>query len=64
MKSICAGETILGQVMMWVLIIAVIGLVFHGLHGKEQNMQPSFTNCTPGTCNLVNFTVFKPSDWT
>jgi hypothetical protein len=21
-------------------------------------------NCTPGTCNPVNFTAFKPSDWT
>jgi hypothetical protein len=21
-------------------------------------------NCTPGTCNRINFMVFKPSDWT
>jgi FtsZ-interacting cell division protein ZipA len=43
MISICAMEITLGQVMMWVLIIALIGVVFHGLHGKRQNMQPSFT---------------------
>jgi hypothetical protein len=66
MISICAGETTLGHVMMWVVIIALIGVVFCGL----QNTQPSFTrrtaapNCIPGTCNPVNFPVLKPSDWT
>jgi hypothetical protein len=43
MISICAGETTLGHVMMWVLIIALIGVVFHGPHGKGQNTQSSFT---------------------
>jgi hypothetical protein len=56
--------------MLWVLITALIGVVFHGILGKRQNTQPSFTqgipapDCTPGTCSLVNFTVPKPSDWT
>jgi hypothetical protein len=30
-------------VMMWSPTIALIGVVFHVLHGKRQNMQPSFT---------------------
>jgi hypothetical protein len=38
--SICAGETSPGRVMMWVLIIALIGVVFHGPHGKGINIQP------------------------
>jgi hypothetical protein len=38
--SICAGETTLGHVMMWVLIIALTGVVFHGPHGKGINIQP------------------------
>jgi hypothetical protein len=29
--------------MMWVLIIAIIGVVFHGPHGRGQNTQPSLT---------------------
>jgi hypothetical protein len=41
--SICAGETSPGRVMMWVLIIALTGVVFHGPHGKGINIQPSFT---------------------
>jgi hypothetical protein len=43
MISVCAGETILGHVMMWVPTIALIGIVFHGRHGIRQNTQPSFT---------------------
>jgi hypothetical protein len=39
--SIHAGETTRGHVMMCVLIIDFIGVVFHGLHGKGQNTQPS-----------------------
>jgi hypothetical protein len=48
MISVCAGETTLGRVMMWVLIIALIGVLFHGPHGRVLNMQPSFKgdNCT------------------
>jgi hypothetical protein len=41
--SICAGEATLGHVMMSILIIAFIGVVIHGLHGKGQNTQPSLT---------------------
>jgi hypothetical protein len=40
MVSVCAGETTLGHLMMWAPIIVLIGVVFHGLHGKRQNMQP------------------------
>jgi hypothetical protein len=40
MISVCAGETSLGRVMMWVLIIALTGVVFHGPHGKGINIQP------------------------
>jgi hypothetical protein len=41
----------------------------HGPHGRGLSTQCSFTrgscpDCTPGTCNPVNFTVLKPSDWT
>jgi hypothetical protein len=70
MISLCARETSLGHVMLWVLITALIGVVFHGILGKRQNTQPSFTqgipapDCTPGTCSSVNFTVPKSSDWT
>jgi hypothetical protein len=54
MISVCAGKTTLGQVMMWVLIIALIRVIFHGPHGKGQNTQHSFQedicpDCTPGT---------------
>jgi hypothetical protein len=37
MMSVCAWETTLGHVMTWVLIIALIGVGFHGPHGKGQN---------------------------
>jgi hypothetical protein len=40
--TICPRETTLGHVTMWFLIIAFIGVLFHGLHGKGQNTQPSF----------------------
>jgi hypothetical protein len=33
MKSICAGETTLGHVIMRVIIFAIIEVVFHGPHG-------------------------------
>jgi hypothetical protein len=67
--NICAWETTLGHVMMWVLIIVLTGVVFPGPHGRGLNTQPSFTrrklpDCTSGTCNPVNFTVLKPSDCT
>jgi hypothetical protein len=67
---ICAGETTFGHVMMWVLIIVLIGVVFHGPHDRGLSMQPSVTrgtaalDCMHGTGNPVNFTVLKPSDWT
>jgi hypothetical protein len=32
MISVCARETTLGHVMMWVLIIILTGVVFHGPH--------------------------------
>jgi hypothetical protein len=41
--SIYVEETTLSPVMMWVLIFALIGVVFHGPHGKGINIQPSFT---------------------
>jgi hypothetical protein len=42
MKSICAGETTLGHVMIRVIIFALIGVMFHGPHGTGLNTQPSF----------------------
>jgi hypothetical protein len=47
MLSICAGKTAHGHVMIWVLIIALIDVVFHGLHDKGQNTQSSFTRGQP-----------------
>jgi hypothetical protein len=43
MKSTCTGETSLGHVMMWVLIIVLTGVVFHGPHGRELSTKLSFT---------------------
>jgi hypothetical protein len=43
MISICAGETTLGHVMMWVLIIVLIGVVSHGPHDRGLSTQPYFT---------------------
>jgi hypothetical protein len=43
MLSIYVEGTTLDRVMMWVLIIALTGVVFHGPHGKGINIQPSFT---------------------
>jgi hypothetical protein len=43
MVSMCARETTLGHVMMWVFIIALIKVVFHVPHGRGLNMQPSLT---------------------
>jgi hypothetical protein len=42
MKSICAGETTLGHVMMRVIIFVLFGVAFHGPHGTGLNTQPSF----------------------
>jgi hypothetical protein len=50
MISVCARETTLGQVMMWDLIIALIGVVFHEPHDKGISMQPS---CTRGKLTLT-----------
>jgi hypothetical protein len=64
-KYMCQGDNSC-PVMMWVLIIVLIGVVFHGPHGRGLNTQPSFTkgkaapDCTHGTCNLVTFTVVEP----
>jgi hypothetical protein len=38
--SICEGEITPGHVMMWVLIIALIGVVFHGPHDKSKISSP------------------------
>jgi hypothetical protein len=43
MISVCAGETTLGHVIMWILIIVLIGVVFHGPHGRRLSTQLSFT---------------------
>jgi hypothetical protein len=58
-------------VMMWVLIIALIGVVFlswatwkRTKHTALFHKGTATPNCTPGTCYHVNFTVLKPSDWT
>jgi hypothetical protein len=71
MISICAWETTLGHVMMDDVSSCYrpIGVVFHGPHGSGLNTQPpsqgeAASDCTHGTCNPVNFTVLKPSDWT
>jgi hypothetical protein len=42
MISVCARETTLGQAMMWVLIIVLIGVVFMG-HMAEAKHTASFT---------------------
>jgi hypothetical protein len=34
MISVCAGETTLGHGMMQVLIVVLIGVVFHGPHDR------------------------------
>jgi hypothetical protein len=41
-KYMC-GETTLGHVTMWVLLIVLIGVVFRGPHGRGLSTQPSFT---------------------
>jgi hypothetical protein len=69
MISVCARETTLGRGMVWVLIIALIGVVFHGPHGRGHTSllhkgTTAAPDCTGSTCNPVNFTVLKPSDWT
>jgi hypothetical protein len=33
-------------------------------HAALLHTETASPNCTPGTCNPVNFTVLKPSDWT
>jgi hypothetical protein len=33
-------------------------------HTDFLHKRTAVPNCTPGTCNPVNFTVLKPSDWT
>jgi hypothetical protein len=68
MVSLCAGETMLGHVMMWVLIIVLMGLCFMG-HMAEGKIRSSLhkgkaaPHCTHGICNPVNFTILKPSEW-
>jgi hypothetical protein len=39
----CARETTLGHVITWVLIIVLVGVVFHGPHDRDLTMKPSFT---------------------
>jgi hypothetical protein len=41
-KYMCWGDNS-WHVMMWVFIIALIGVVLRGTHGRGLNMQPSFT---------------------
>jgi hypothetical protein len=43
MIIIYAGETTLGHGMIWVLIIVLVGVVFHGPHDRGLGTQPSFT---------------------
>jgi hypothetical protein len=43
MINICAREATLGHVTMWVLIIVLIRVVFHGPHDRRLSMQASFT---------------------
>jgi hypothetical protein len=54
--------------MVCVLIIVLIGVVFHGPHGREYtallHKGKAAPDCNCGTCNPVNFTVLKPPDWT
>jgi hypothetical protein len=57
MKSICAGEATLGHVMMWVLIIALIGVVSRATWEKTKHAalfhkRTAAPNCTPGTCEF------------
>jgi hypothetical protein len=33
-------------------------------HAALLHKRTAAPNCTPGTCNLENFTVLKPFDWT
>jgi hypothetical protein len=65
MISICAKETTLGHVMMWVLFIVLIRVVFHGPHGRGLNMKPSFTRGKlPLTAPVAPVTLYYgPATW-
>jgi hypothetical protein len=72
-KCMCQRDNSLpgcGITVMWwcgLLLLLVLGCVSWAT-GKGQNTWPSHKgtaapDCTPGTCNPVNFTVLKPSNW-
>jgi hypothetical protein len=55
--------------MMWVLIIALTGVVSWATLQREKytallHKGEATPDCTRDTCNHVNFTIPKPSDWT
>jgi hypothetical protein len=70
MKNMCAREATPGYVIMRVTIFALIGVVvqrttWHGATYLAPLPKGTITpSCSQGTCNPVNFTVLKPSDWT
>jgi hypothetical protein len=63
------NQTTPGHVIMRVIIFALIGVVFHGHMTWGHTLNPPskghyYPNCSQSTCNPVNFTVLKSSDWT